>query len=388
MSRGFRYFISFAVIFGMIVGAVACKKKIEAARSAEDPIRIGEFLSLTGATATFGISTRNGVELAVEEINAGGGVLGRKLKTIVLDDQGKPEEAATAVTKLINEDRVDVLIGEVASSLSLAAAPIAQAKGVPMISPSSTNPKVTAVGDHIFRICFIDPFQGAVMAQFASMTLKAKRAALLRDIRNDYSIGLADFFVEKFKKLGGEVAIDQSYSAGDVDFKAQLTAIKATKPDVIFVPGYYTEVGLVARQARELGITVPLLGGDGWASEKLTEIGGIAIAGSFFSDHCSMSDPNPVLQSFVKKYEAKFGSKPDALAALGYDSAMLVVDALKRADSLDKSAIRKALAETRDYQGITGLITMDAERNAVKSAVVMKVTADGNHEYVTTVQPN
>lgn len=351
-----------------------------------DVIMVGEVGSMTGSEATFGTSTHNGIELAFKEINDAGGINGKKLQVKALDDQGKPDEAATAVTKLITQDKVVAILGEVASSRSMAMAPIAQSYKIPMITPSSTNPKVTELGDHIFRVCFIDPFQGTVMAKFALETLVIKKAAILRDVKNDYSIGLADFFKETFTKGGGQVVVDQSYSAGDMDFKSQLTAIRAAAPDVIFVPGYYTEVGLIARQAKELGISAPLLGGDGWDSPKLQEIGGEALNGSFFSNHYSAEDQSPVVQNFIQSYKAAYGTVPDALAAMGYDAAKVLADAMKRAKSLATQDITDAIAATKNFQGVTGIITLDEKRNAVKSAVVLKVEANG-FKYQTTVKP-
>jgi branched-chain amino acid transport system substrate-binding protein len=351
-----------------------------------DEIRIGEYGSLTGSQATFGISTQNGIQLAVDEINAAGGVNGKQLKVIVMDDRGSPPEAAVVVTKLITQDRVQVILGEVASSLSMAVAPICQARKIPMISPSSTNPKVTQFGDYIFRVCFIDPFQGQVMADFSMNNLKAKTAAIFRDQKSDYSMGLADFFIKRFKEKGGTIVSDQSYVAGDIDFKSQLTNIREKKPDVIFTPGYYTEVGLIAKQARELSVKVPLLGGDGWESTKLYEIGGKALDGCYFSTHYSSDSTDPKVQEYLKKYQARFGQVPDALATLGYDAAGVLVAALKNAKSLSGSDIRDAIAQTKNYPGVTGSINMDAERNAVKSAVVLKVQG-GKASYVTTVNP-
>jgi branched-chain amino acid transport system substrate-binding protein len=351
-----------------------------------DEILIGEYGSLTGTTATFGISTKNGVDMAIEETNAAGGVLGRQVRVIVEDDQGRPEEAQTVVTKLITSDRVIAVLGEVASSRTLAAAPVAQQNGIPMISPSSTNPDVTLVGDYIFRVCFIDPFQGLVMAKFATNTLKMTRVAILRDIKNDYSVGLADVFQENFTQMGGQIVADESYSEGDTDFSAQLTAIRATNPQAIFLPGYYTEVGLVARQAKQLGLNVPLLGGDGWDSPSLIEIGGAALEGSYFSNHYSVDDPSPAIQNFVTKYREKHGETPDALAGLGYDAAMLLFDAIKRANSTEPTAIRDALAQTQNFQGVTGTITLDENRNAVKPAVVLQIK-DGKLSYVETINP-
>ena len=353
---------------------------------AGDEIRIGEYSSLTGTTATFGQSTDHGIRMAIDEINAAGGVLGRKIRVFVEDDQSKPEEAATAVTKLINQNHVVAMLGEVSSSRSLAAAPICQANGVPMVSPSSTNPRVTQIGDYIFRVCFTDPFQGAVMAKFAADTLKLKKVAILVDVRNDYSVGLQTFFREHLKQLGGQVVSEQSYSEGDSDFHAQLTQIRSTNPEAIYVPGYYTEVGTIARQARELGMTVPLLGGDGWDSPKLWEIGGEALNGCYFSNHYSTDDPSPVVQKFVNDYRARYKQVPDALAALGYDAAKIMVDAIRRAGSTDGPKVREALTATKDFQGVTGTITVNQERNAVKPAVVLKVD-NGKYLLIETIKP-
>jgi branched-chain amino acid transport system substrate-binding protein len=349
-------------------------------------ILVGEFGSLTGTTATFGISTRNGIDMAIDEINKAGGLLGKNLRVIVEDDQGKPEEAQTVVTKLITRDQVIAILGEVASSRTMAAAPVAQQNRIPMISPSSTNPKVTEVGDYIFRVCFIDPFQGLVMAKFATNTLKLKNVAILRDIKNDYSVGLADVFVDNFNKMGGNIVADESYSEGDTDFSAQLTSIKSKNPQAIFLPGYYTEVGLVARQAKKLGLNVPLMGGDGWDSPKLIEIGGADLNGSYFSNHYSVDDPSPAIQKFVGDYKTRYGAVPDALAGLGYDSAKVLFDAIRRSNSTEGPKIRDAIAATMDYPGVTGKITIDKDRNAIKPAVVLEVK-DGKLQYVETINP-
>lgn len=352
-----------------------------------DTIRVGEISSLTGSESTFGISTHQGIELAIQTINAAGGIHGKKIQLITMDDQSKPEEAATAATKLITQDKVIALLGEVASSRSLAMAPIAQQYKIPMITPSSTNPKVTEVGNYIFRTCYIDPFQGFVMAKFVTDQLKLTKAAVLRDIKNDYSVGLADTFVESFKKMGGQILADQSYSNGDIDFKAQLTAIRGLKPDVIYVPGYYGDVGLIGRQARELGISVPLLGGDGWDSPKLKEIAGRNLDGSYLSNHYSAEDQSPLVQNFIQKYQATYGSVPDALATLGYDAMNLLADAMKRSPSLTTSNIRDALATTQAFEAVSGKLTFDAKRNPQKSAVILKVVNGGQFQYQTTVQP-
>jgi branched-chain amino acid transport system substrate-binding protein len=355
-----------------------------------DSILIGHVASLTGEQATFGESTDNAIKLAIAEANSKGGIKGKKLVLKTYDDQGKPEEAAVAATRLIVQDKAAVLLGEVASSRSLAIAPIADQNKVPQISPTSTNPRVTKDGEktrpYVFRVCFIDPFQGTVMAKFARENLKLKKVAILRDVGNDYSVGLADFFTSKFKELGGEIVSDQSFKAGDQDFKAQLTTIKNKKPELIYVPAYYTDVALIGRQARELGIKVPLAGGDGWDSSKLYEIAQGALDGSFFSNHYTHENPDPLVQNFVKKYKETYGSVPDALAALGYDAALVAIDAMTKAPDLTGPAIREAIEKTKDFQGVAGKVTLDADHNAVKSAVVIGIEKN-TPKYVTTVEP-
>ena len=354
---------------------------------ADEVIKIGQYVSLSGNTATFGQSTDKGVQLALEEINAAGGVLGRQIKVLTEDTQSKPETSKTAVLKLIRQDHVVALIGEIASSRTLAAAPEAQRAKVPLVTPGSTNPEVTQKGDYIFRICFIDPVQGQVMARFAAQDLKLMKAALLVDVKNDYSIGLAKFFTEEYEKLGGKVVAEEKYSEGDREFKAQLTSIKAKNPDILVIPGYYTEVGMIANQSRELGMKQIMLGGDGWDSAKTAEIGGKAIEGSYYTNHYATDDPNPVVQDFIKKYKAKYpGETPDAMAALGYDSMRLVADAIKRAESTDGEKLRKAIAETKDFPGVTGAITIDAERNARKPITVLKIE-NGEYKLAKTIAP-
>jgi branched-chain amino acid transport system substrate-binding protein len=339
---------------------------------------------MTGDTATFGRSADQGMRMAIEEINAAGGALGKPIELVTEDDRSVTEEARTAAQKLLQRDPVVALLGEVASSRSLAAAPEAQRAQRPMISPGSTNPKVTEVGDYIFRACFIDPFQGAVMARFAVDELEAKRLAILFDFKQDYSVGLAEFFRETARKLGAELVADERYTSGDIEFRAQLTTIRAAKPDAIFVPGYYTELGLIAKQARELGIDVPLLGGDGWDSEKTIEIGGDAVEGYYFSTHYAADSDNPRVQAFVKEFQAKYGATPDAMAALGYDTARILADALARAGSTDGAPLRDAIAATNGFEGVTGKISMDEHRNARKDAVVLKIEG-GKFRYHRTV---
>ena len=369
------------IICRLLLGLIAAAPVV----CAQEEILIGEFASLTGGSASFGQSSHKGTELAIEEINAEGGVLGKKLKLITEDDQSQAGQPATIMRKLIAQDKVVAILGEVASSKSLEAAPICQESKIPMISPASTNPKVTEVGDYIFRTCFIDPFQGTVIAKFA-LARGWKKVAVLTDVKQDYSVGLADCFVDGFTAHGGEIVREQKYSSGDKDFKPQLTSLKAAKPDAIFVPGYYAEVALIAKQARLLGIKVPLLGGDGWVGDSLLKVAGKSLDGSFFSCHFSADDQTPKVQEFVQKYKAKYGEIPDDMAALGYDSAMILAEAMTRAGTTDSAKLRDAIAATKGHEGITGNITIDENRNASKPAVILTV-GNGGFQYVETVQP-
>lgn len=359
-------------------------KKTDSAGDAQE-IAIGEYASLTGATASFGQSSHKGTLMAIDEINAAGGLLGKPVRLITEDDQSKAGEPAIVVRKLISRDKVIALLGEVASSRSLEAAPIAQQNKVPLISPASTNPKVTEVGDYIFRVCFIDPFQGTVLAKFA-LGRGWNRIAVLTDIKQDYAVGLAEFFKQYFTQNGGTIVSEQNYSSGDKDFKAQLTSISASDPQAVLVAGYYTEAGLIARQARELGLDVPLLGGDGWDSPSLVEVAGPAMEGNFFSNHFSAEDKSPVIQEFIRKFKEKYNESPDAMAALGYDSAMILADAIKRAGTTDSGPLRDAIASTKDFPAVTGVITLDGQRNANKPAVILTIK-DGEFRYVETISP-
>ena len=350
-------------------------------------ILVGEYGSMTGPQATFGVSTHNGIMMAADEVNAAGGINGRKIKILTEDDQSKQEEAVTAVTKLISQNNVVAVLGEVASSASIAAAPICQSNKVPMITPSSTNPEVTTKGDYIFRMCFIDSYQGPIMAQFAANDLKAKRAAILTDIKNDYSTGLTVSIEQTFNASGGRVVGKQSYSNGDSDFRSQLTALRTTNPEVIFVPGYYTDVGQIASQARDLGIKAPFVGGDGWESPKLLEIGGKALVGSFYANHYHFSDPSPAVRNFVERYKQRFGVVPDALAALGYDAMKVLADSMKRAQKLDGPSLRDAIAATKDFQGVTGVITLGPDRNPIGKKIVIEEIKNGQLTLRTTIDP-
>ena len=357
------------------------------AQANAEPIKVGHYGSMTGKEATFGQSTDNGIRLAIEEINSAGGLNGRPIEIITYDTKGESAEAGKAVTRLITSDKVTAVLGEVASTLSLAGGAVCQEKGVPMISPSSTNPSVTRGRDMVFRVCFIDPFQGMVVAKFATENLKATKVAVLFDQTQTYSKGLRDEFKKHFTKMGGTIVGDEAFSGGDQDFGAQLAKIRAGNPDAIFVPGYYTEAGNIALQARKLGIKVPLLGGDGWDSEQLAKIGGKDIEGCYYSNHYAADQKSEVVENFVKKYSTKFsGQTPDGLAALGYDAAYILFDSMKRAKSLSGKDLRDAIAATTNFKGVTGNITLDKNRDAMKSAVVVKMQ-DGKPVFAATVEP-
>lgn len=364
-----------------------CVSSLAGCRSrSSGEIVIGHYASMTGAEATFGQSTDKGIKIAVDEINAAGGVNGKKVRVITYDDKGEAREAGSAVTRLVSSDGVVAVLGEVASGLSLVGGPVCQENGIPMVSPSSTNEKVTQVGDMIFRVCFVDDFQGLVCAKFARDNLKATKAAVLYDQVAPYAVGLNEAFSKAFKELGGEIVSTQTYQKGDPDFSAQLTKIRAANPQVIFIPGYYTDVGNIALQARNLGVKVPLLGGDGWDSEQLGKIAGKSIDGCFYSNHYSRQDPNPRVQEFVKKYDEQFKGAPDGLAALGYDAARILCEAIGRAGSTKGDAIAAELAKTKDFDGVTGKISIDNNRNAVKPAVMLEMK-DGQPTYVTSISP-
>ncbi len=377
--------VTLAIIGGLLLNG--CRSS--SSGGSADEIVIGHYATMTGSEATFGRSTDNGIQLAIEEINEAGGVNGKKVRIITYDEKGDARETGIAVTRLVTRDGVVAVLGEVASSLSLVGAPVCQENGVPMVSPSSTDPAVTKVGDMIFRVCFIDPFQGFACAKFARdyEGLKARKAAILYDQTQAYAVGLQREFAKSFVKQGGEIVSTQTYQGGDQDFSAQLTAIRASQPDVIFIPGYYTDVGNIALQARKLGIKVPLLGGDGWDSSKLGEIAGDAINGCFYSNHYSHQDPDPRVQDFIKKYKDKYGSTPDGLAALGYDAARILCQAIGKSSSLKGADIAVELAKTKEFPGVTGKISIDADRNAVKPAVMLEMK-NGEPTYVTTIQPN
>ena len=354
---------------------------------AAEPIKVGEFACLTGKDATFGQSQHKGITLALEELNAAGGVLGQPIELVTEDNQSKPGESATVAKKLLSRDKVVALLGEVTSGRSLEVAPLAQNAKIPMVATGATNPKVTQTGTYIFRVCFIDDFQGTVMAKFAKDDLKAKRVAVLTSVSSAYSVGLAKYFKETFAAGGGEIVAEQKFSEGDKDFRAQLTAVKSAGVDAVFVPGYYTEAALIARQARALGLDVPLFGGDGWESEKLLEIGGEALNGCYYSTHFTPENKEPAVATFVKKFKGRWDNEtPDAYAALGYDALYVLVDAIKRAGTTEGPKLREALAATKNFSGASGVTTIDKDRNASKPATIIALK-DGQAVFFKTVAP-
>jgi branched-chain amino acid transport system substrate-binding protein len=371
------------LVLGLIVLVIVMASFVGAAT---EPIKIGGNYEVTGGVATFGTACVNSTKLYFDAINKKGGILGRQLELVVADNKSDAGEAASAAQKLISQDKVVALVGPVTSKNCLSAGPIAQDAKIVMITPTGTNPAVTQIGNFIFRACFIDDFQGTVMANFALKTLKVKTAAIFVDNANDYSKGLAHFFKESFVKGGGKIVSEEAFMAGDKDYRTQLTKIKMKNPAFLYVPAYYQEDGLVAQQARELGINVPMGGGDGWDSPDLIKIAGAqALNKVYFSNHYSADSKDPLSMAYVKDYTAAYSMKPDALAALGYDAAITVVQAIKKAKSTDSQKIRDAMA-TLKFKGVSGTITFDKDRNPIKSAVIIELK-DGVQTYNSTVNP-
>jgi branched-chain amino acid transport system substrate-binding protein len=385
----------FVAVSWVVVLGVGCEKR--SAPAAEKPapsqpapvtdeLLVGFVGPLTGPIAPAGISNQRGVELAIKEANAAGGVNGKPVRLRVYDDQGKPEEAGTAAIRLINQDRVKLILADMTSSGSLVIADKAQPAGIPQIASTATAREVTEKGDFIFRVCFIDPFQGAVMARFARENLGLRRVAILQDSKNTYSLGLSEAFSRAFSALGGEIVATEAFSQGDTDFRAPLTAIKASRPEAIYLPVYGNDAGVVLRQARQLALKMPVLGADAWDSPKLFEFAGASVDGSYFTSHFAVDDTSPRGRRFADAFLAAYGEAPDSFAALGYDSALLAVDALRRARDLSGPAIRDALAATRDFPGVTGTLSFDAHRNPVKP-VVVKRAKGGAFEFVASIKP-
>lgn len=353
-----------------------------------DKIVVGEFGSFTGEQADFGLQTHDGIQLAIDETNTAGGIErdGKKYQIELQkdDDKSQAPNAETVVKGLIDKYQPIAILGEVASSASIAGGKVCEEKGVPMISPSSTRVDVTHGKNFLFRVCFIDSYQAAVVARFAFDGLKARKVAMLTNNSQAYSTGFRDEFEKAFTRYGGQIIMKQTYSQNDQDYRSQLTAIKASSPDAILIPGYYNDAGTIAKQARELGIKVPLLGGDGWSSQQLFPIAGDGAENCYFSDHMSVKDPKPLVQDFVKNYKAKFNSDPTSMSALGYDAAKLLIASLKTAKTLDRTAVKDAIAGTKNFDGVSGNITINKYHDAEKSAVIIAVK-NKQFEYFATV---
>ena len=351
-----------------------------------DTIKIGGIGPLTGKASTYGQSVKEGAELYQDEINNAGGINGKKVQFVFEDDEADPNKAIQAFNKLVDDEGVTAILGAVTSGASKAIGPLATSKSIPMITPSSTEPNITKDGgDFVFRGCFIDSYQGKILAKYTTDTLKKKKAAVLYNVASDYSKGIADAYKAELEKDGGTVAEFLTYNDSDKDFNAQLTKIKASNPDVLVLPDYYNVVGLIAKQARDMGISAQLLGGDGWESEDLTKIGGTAVNGALYLNHYYTQDTDKNVSDFVNAYKKKFSKDPDAFAALAYDSAKILVKAIEAANSTDGDKIREQLLKT-DLQVVTGKVTFDADRTAVKGAVIIKVDGD-NKTLVGKVQP-
>jgi len=353
-------------------------------------IKIGLITPLSGDVKTFGESVKNSFLIAVEEANAKGGVAGMKISYVIQDDKNDPTEAANVANLLINRHRVRAIVGAVTSKASIPVSDIAQAMRIPALTPTGTNPKITVADgkrkDYMFRSCFIDPFQGSVMARFSVETLKKKTAAVLYDASNDYSKGTAEVFREGFGKLGGKVLAFEAYGKDDVDFSALLTKVKASGAEILYLPDYYSKVGLIARQARDKGVKAQFVGVDGWDSPDLVKIAGDAVEGGYFVNHYSPDDTRPEVQAWVKKYRERHGQLPDALGTLAYDGTKMLFEAIRRAGSDDPGKIRDALASIRDFSGVTGKMALDANGDAVKSAAILKIEG-GRQKFVRTVNP-
>ena len=349
-------------------------------------VKVGAVSCLTGELSTFGVSSIQGARLAVDGLNGNGGLLGQKLELLVEDNGSKAGEAATIARKLLTQDHVVAILGDLTSSATMEVAPLAQAAGVPLLTPTATGEEITRIGDYIFRSCFLNSFSGQAMARFALDRFNATRAVVLTDVKQDYSIGLAAVIKAYFQGHGGKDLLELSFSSGDTDFRAQLTRARAFRPDVIFVPAYYPEAGLILRQARQLEIKSRFVGGEGWDSPTLLQVAGKSADGTYYVNHFSAANPKPDVQAFVHAYRQRYGTAPDALAALWYDGARLVADAISRAGSTDPKKIRDALAATTNFPGVTGSISMDANRNASKPGVVLTIE-DGQVRMVEDVNP-
>lgn len=360
--------------------------------SASKDIKIGMVYELTGNTASYGTSAANGAKLAFKEINASGGVLGKQIQIVTADNKGEPSESANAMTKVITQDKVVAVTGFTVSSCGIAGSVVAEDNKIPFVAAATVNPKVTVdertgkVKAYTFRACFIDSFQGTVGANFALNSLKVKKAAILIDNSSDYSKGLSKVFRDVFSAGGGQIVAEEAYLQKDQDFKSTLTAIKAQNPELLYIPGYYEDVGKIVKQARELGMTIPILGGDAWDSPKLAELGGPQpLNNTYFTNFYSIEDKNPVSNAFIEAYKKEYGQLPDSMAAMGYDAANLLVDAIKRANSTESSKIREALAVTKNFKSVSGDMDLNATHDAVRGVVIIEMK-DGKQVYKETVK--
>lgn len=372
--------LSFVVVGTLIASIMTgCSQ----AKKESNVIKIGGIGPTTGKVAVYGQAVKNAVKLAIDEYNQKGGVLGKKIEYIAYDDKGDVTEAVNAFNKLVNNDEVDVLIGGVTSSPTLAVAPLAAKKGIPMITPTATALDVTKAGENVFRVCYTDPYQGKMAAQFAKEDLKAAKVAVMYNTADDYSVGLAEMFKNTFEKNGGKVVNYEGYNADDKDFKSILTNVKANKPEVLFVPDYYNTVALISKQVKEVGIQATLLGGDGW--DGVLSVEKDAVNGAYFVNHYAADDQAKQVQDFIEVYKDKYKDEPNALAALGYDAAVVILEAIKKAGSTDPKAINKALQES-NVDGITGHITFDQDRNPVKSVSMIKIE-NGQNKLFKKINP-
>ncbi|MBP7840015.1 MAG: ABC transporter substrate-binding protein [Acidaminococcaceae bacterium] len=388
MFKRSRIITSFAIASVLAASLVAgCGSK------GDKDIKIGMVYELTGNTASYGTSAANGAKLAFKEINASGGVLGKQIKIVSADNKGEPSESANAMSKVISQDKVVAVTGFTVSSCGIAASAVAEANKIPFVAAATVNPKVTfdertgKVKDYTFRACFIDSFQGTVGANFALNGLKASKTAIMTDSSSDYSKGLTDIFRSTYVKAGGKIVAEESYLQKDQDYKPILTKIKAQNPDLLYIPGYYEDVGKIIKQARELGMTIPVLGADAWDSPVLVEMGGAQpLNNTYFTNFYSIEDKNPVSNAFVEAYKKEYGQTPDSMAAMGYDAAKLLVDAIKRADSTDAKKIKEALAATKNFSSVSGEMSLNERHDAVRGVVIIELK-DGKQVYKETVKP-
>jgi branched-chain amino acid transport system substrate-binding protein len=368
-----RYALMLLIAAGFVaaVAATGCKKTEDPTTA--DDIKVGVFLSLSDKNADFGKTTLNGIQLAVDQVNASGGVNGKKITLVTKDTRSSPEQAQTVAKELATQDKVAVAIGSVESGQSIKAAPVFQEAGIPMVSPSSTNPDVTKQGDCIFRVCYLDDFQGAACAAFAFKDLGFRKAAIIFAQDDDYSKGLADFFRTSFKGMGGSIVEEAAFQGNASEFKDQVTKIAAANPDVIFAPVYYSSIGLIARDFRKQGVQAPLLGGDGWESPQLIQLAGETLEGCYFGYHYDPEDSDPKVQGYLKDYKEKFGTEPNSLSALGYDAVYTVVKAIELGGGASPAQIKDGLTKVKDFHGVTGTYSIDANRNAQKAITMLKI---------------